>query len=946
MGQCAWLEASNSRAPRLQTGCRPPVGLYVGTRPREALLPPTCMTCGTFKRQQLPPVLILPSVTTAPRSSTCSNCANFNLVNMADTDAPTQPMHVGMLLRCFLCHEKLPEPDWNTKGTYPEWKGPLISGTFIPRTVVRMLAHYSLKVFPFQAQDGSVRQQLRSAHIQKTKLRYSSKMRFWSSNALAKELSIQPCDRRTLCGDYCPHCRPDRMVYLSHRDCWKVAFSDSHMKVADWSRLATQTRPYEIVHVRHKDSVGCDDYQSRTVLPPMPPDPDQLQRGTSLGGLLSKVRFLPTEIQFQIMGLVKGTMVASLLQAKAFVSELLPRLRARSNWTLQPETKALRVGCDESSVALSCCSTYLMGRSYLSDLALRPLKESTAQVVVANIAVRGLQFALGRFGLRGVRISYDDGSFSPWLGDSTSCWVGTIRCSDLSKLNIVANVSYLKVAIKARCTRHQQVEIRCSNKTISQEWQILRVDTGSGTAPSSKTQAMWYGGCPPTGISTRLVTPKKPKRLHYYPNWKQCQYLPLNFGAEYASGLTIYIGSTEIIGIVSHGPSDFVFGEAEYEESHEETFYSHGIPIHFPLGQGEYLTSAWLHTTWLARDLEGLLAVRFTPPCVSLSQLLMVALGIKLRTNFDRVQHFGAYQLPEQANIANDLANEIDDSAWVRLSMERPAEVYGLAFDVLSYTCKMKTIRDFGVCQDASIQPDIDEVDKPPRLPIHPNGPTLPTPSFLNYLRQLKTTYCLSTASLNDIATLHVRKKMIWMYTGIGWVCGCTGLRIVHLDSSIEILGRWDPRDKHSISRLYDSSQGALMTVTFHMAYGERSRYVENITIGVTDNPWDYQPPDPSLVVPTDPPSHPWNCELGEYPTALTDTRIFDCSQGSQVCTPLTLHILLGSKFHFLTSPKRAAWWFTAEYDDIGRDHGTQGVQIREETDLYFGEEYEAMEIE
>lgn len=365
---------------------------------------------------------------------------------MVDTDGidstyHPQTTHVGMLLRCFLCHETLPQPGWNTKGTYPEWQGHLVSCMFIPRTVVRILAHYCLKVFPFPAQDGSLRQELRSTHIQKIKLRYPDKMRFWASKPLAKELSIRPCDRQTLCGDYCPSCRPDRMVYLSHRDCWKVAFSSFHLKFPDWSRLAAQTRPFEIR--RWDSSVGCHDYPDTIVLPSIPPDPELLHVGTPLGDLLSKVRLLPAELQFQIVSLLKGTMVASLLQTKTFVSELLPRLRARPNWTLKPEIKPLRGGWGKSSAVLSCCSTEIMGRQYLSDLALEPLKGSTAQVSIANIAVRGLQFALGRFGLRGVRISYEDGSFSAWLGDPTSCWMGTVRCSDLSKLNVITNVSYL-----------------------------------------------------------------------------------------------------------------------------------------------------------------------------------------------------------------------------------------------------------------------------------------------------------------------------------------------------------------------------------------------------------------------------------------------------------------------------------------------------------------------
>ncbi|KAG6364114.1 hypothetical protein INS49_005712 [Diaporthe citri] len=353
-------------------------------------------------------------------------------------------------------------------------------------------------------------------------------------------------------------------------------------------------------------------------------------------------------------------------------------------------------------------------------------------------------------------------------------------------------------------------------------------------------------------------------------------------------------GFDRIYGIVSHGLSDFVFGEAEYEEDkHEETYHGLGIPIHFPLGQGEYLTSAWLNATYYDRGLQGLLAVRYTLAWASLNQLLTIALRIQLGTNLGRVQHFGAHQIPEQV----DIANKLDAPKWVRLSMERPAKIHGLAFDVPEYTRYMKTICGFGVAQDACLESDSDETNKPPLLPIHARGPTLPTPEFINYLRREKTGYGLSTASLNNIKTLHVRKKMIQTPTGL--VCGCVGLRVLHLDSSIEILGRWDPRDKHSISKLYDSSEGILKTLTFHMAKIEREMHVENVTVGVTDNPWDYQPLDSSTVVPMDPPNHPWDSRDGGYSSVLTSARTFDCSQVSQVNVSPTLLPLLGSKLDF-----------------------------------------------
>lgn len=106
---------------------------------------------------------------------------------------------------------------------------------------------------------------------------------------------------------------------------------------------------------------------------------------------------------------------------------------------------------------------------------------------------------------------------------------------------------------------------------------------------------MWYGDCPPFGSSTRLIIPKIPREvLHYYPNWIQCHYLPLSLGTDYASGLTLYFDCAwDIVGIVSHGSSDFAFGETDVEIKEEER----RMPVYIPLSPGEYFTSAWRHIT-------------------------------------------------------------------------------------------------------------------------------------------------------------------------------------------------------------------------------------------------------------------------------------------------------------------------------------------------------------
>lgn len=287
---------------------------------------------------------------------------------------------------------------------------------------------------------------------------------FWQENPLLGKLSVRECGEQPLCGDYCRDCRPDRMVYLSHQDCWKVAFSSHRWSFMDWSRLAVQTRPFEIRSWRKKNNIAiCHEDPVTPALGSVPPDSSLFRESSPLGTLLAKIRALPTELQLQIMGLLRGTMFASLLQTKTFVSEMMPRLHPTSTWTILPETKSLRADDEESSGILFCRSTTIMGRSYLRELALGQPKDSGLHIPIAKKALRGVQFALGRFGLRGIRISYKDGSTSPWLGESSSCWIGTVRCSDLSYLKVVADVSF----------RHMPTQRRFSPLPESQQNQFL-----------------------------------------------------------------------------------------------------------------------------------------------------------------------------------------------------------------------------------------------------------------------------------------------------------------------------------------------------------------------------------------------------------------------------------------------------------------------------------------
>ncbi len=81
----------------------------------------------------------------------------------------------------------------------------------------------------------------------------------------------------------------------------------------------------------------------------------------------------------------------------------------------------------------------IFGQPYLAELGFNPMEDSQ-HIPIDVVDFRGLQFALGRFGLKGVRILSCGGSYSSWLGESTFAWIGTIHGNDLRSLVVLHDV--------------------------------------------------------------------------------------------------------------------------------------------------------------------------------------------------------------------------------------------------------------------------------------------------------------------------------------------------------------------------------------------------------------------------------------------------------------------------------------------------------------------------
>ena len=111
--------------------------------------------------------------------------------------------------------------------------------------------------------------------------------------------------------------------------------------------------------------------------------------------------------------------------------------------------------------------------------------------------------------------------------------------------------------------------------------------TYSSSEPVSR-HILWDRDSPLDGDAySVLVTASKAPKIPYYPDCRPFYSLPLTFGSEYASGITVYLESPgrlgRIRGIASHGPRTCLLGQSD------------GLPIHLPLAKGQYVTGLWVY---------------------------------------------------------------------------------------------------------------------------------------------------------------------------------------------------------------------------------------------------------------------------------------------------------------------------------------------------------------
>jgi hypothetical protein len=97
--------------------------------------------------------------------------------------------------------------------------------------------------------------------------------------------------------------------------------------------------------------------------------------------------------------------------------------------------------------ALKASWVYVLGQRYISSIEFDNTgmcdSRDSQLIPIQDLEIKGLRFTVGMYGIRAISILYDDGSTSPWAGDTTSGWTGVMYGESLKILRVLKDVRFL-----------------------------------------------------------------------------------------------------------------------------------------------------------------------------------------------------------------------------------------------------------------------------------------------------------------------------------------------------------------------------------------------------------------------------------------------------------------------------------------------------------------------
>lgn len=244
----------------------------------------------------------------------------------------------------------------------------------------------------------------------------------------------------------CGYCQPETSLFIAHQACWKMTQGSNGIGPTHLYGTALRTTPLAPARRVHHVPLSISNLAGT------------VKRETSLGRLIvAMADRLPEELVQEIMKEVQihameferhdkmnGREYKALLKDSgvlftrlAIVQTLaLPMARQRF-----AEAWRYIQGKDcEQLETMHIRTVQIFGRNYISKVGFNETADNSVSIPVVSEDIRGLRFALGRFGLRGLRILYADGTMSSWLGGTSGCWFGNAEGRSLRDLEVFADV--------------------------------------------------------------------------------------------------------------------------------------------------------------------------------------------------------------------------------------------------------------------------------------------------------------------------------------------------------------------------------------------------------------------------------------------------------------------------------------------------------------------------
>jgi hypothetical protein len=234
---------------------------------------------------------------------------------------------------------------------------------------------------------------------------------------------------------------PHHLACCVHIDCWRIARKISPKENLNASIYALAMSTAELFDIPGGGEDRKEDVSTFTNM-----DIDH-NRQNAVGTLLALLSRFPEDIQLAISDASKGSplsALASVYKRKAGI----PQSATVPNMAWATSSSYIHLN-SHNNVAIKPEWTNIYGHMYISDLQVITREGEAEPAECLQIrSIRGLRFALGVYGVRAIRLLYEDGSDSPWLGGLSGCWIGSVYGNRIQILHILKDVSgYLPVTL-------------------------------------------------------------------------------------------------------------------------------------------------------------------------------------------------------------------------------------------------------------------------------------------------------------------------------------------------------------------------------------------------------------------------------------------------------------------------------------------------------------------